>query len=65
MDGPQENSAKTYLKLDPSTVQMVGSVFIKASQSLRTDQQLMGAGRGGRACYSPGGIDTGMLLLLK
>lgn len=44
MDGPQENSAKTYLKLDPSTVQMVGSVFIKASQSLRTDQQLMGAG---------------------
>lgn len=46
MDGPQENSAKTYLKLDPSTVQMVGSVFIQASQSLRTDQQLMGAGGG-------------------
>lgn len=64
MDGPQENSAKTYLKLDPSTVQMVGSVFIKASQSLRTDQQLMGAG-GGEACYRPGGIDTGMLPLLK
>lgn len=49
MDGPQENNAKTYLKLDPSTVQMVGSVFIKASKSLRTDQQLMGAGGEGRA----------------
>lgn len=64
MDRPQENSAKTYLKLNPSAVQMFGSVFIKASQSLRTDQQLTGAGGGG-ACYSPGGIDTGMLPLLK